>query len=142
MKEKEFTSKWITSLREKGIKKFPDDFLINEITEEINLPSKTLVIGQEFFGSYEVLTVDGAAVLQAENLHKAKYITYSSRTRTSSVKIPKNDDHVKTLVTQYENYLDSIIKEIESDYKKNFPGEKRSNALTNEIFLVLNLNRY
>ena len=142
MKEKEFTSKWITSLREKGIKKFPDDFLINEITEEINLPSKTLVIGQEFFGSYEVLTVDGAAVLQAENLHKAKYITYSSRTRTSSVKIPKNDDHVKTLVTQHENYLDSIIKEIESDYKKNFPGEKRSNALTNEIFLVLNLNRY
>ncbi len=142
MKEKEFTSKWITSLREKGIKKFPDDFLIDETIEEINLPSKTLVIGQEFFGSYEVLTVDGAAVLQAENLHKAKCITYSSRTRTCSVKIPKNDDQVKTLVTQYENYLDSIIKAIESDYKKNFPGEKRSNTLINEIFMILNLNRY
>ena len=142
MKEKEFTSKWITSLREKGIKKFPNDFLIDETIEEINLPSKTLVIGQEFFGSYEVLTAEGAAVLQAENLHRAKYITYSSRIRTRPVKIPKNDDQVKTLVTQYENYLDSIIKEIESDYKKNFPGEKRNNALTNEIFMILNLNRY
>ena len=142
MKEKEFISKWTLSLTEKGIKKFPEDFLADEITEKINLPLKTLVIGQEFFGSYEVLTVDGAAVLQAESIYKAKYITYSSRAKTGSVKIPKNETLIKTVVTQYESYLDSIIKEIESDYKKNFPGEKNSNALTNEIFRILNLNRY
>ena len=142
MKEKEFVSKWTSSLTENGIKKFPEDFLVGDITEEIHLPNKTLVIGEVFFGNYEVLTADGAAVLQAESLYKAKYITYSSRTKTGSVKIPLNDDHIKTTVAQYESYLDSIIKEIESDYKKNFPGEKRSNALINEIFRVLNLNRY
>ena len=133
MKEKEFVSKWTSSLTENGIKKFPEDFLVGDITEEIHLPNKTLVIGEVFFGNYEVLTADGAAVLQAESLYKAKYITYSSRTKTGSVKIPLNDDHIKTTVAQYESYL---------DYKKNFPGEKRSNALINEIFRVLNLNRY
>ena len=142
MKEKDFISKWTSSLTEKGIKKFPEAFLVDEVTEEINLPPKTLVIGQEFFGSYEVLTVDGAAVLQAESSYKAKYITYSSRAKIGSVKIPKSEEQVKKLVTQYENYLDSIIKEIETDYKTNFPGEKRGNALTNEVFRILNLNRY
>ena len=142
MKEKEFISKWISSLTENGIKIFPEDFLANETTREITLPRKTLVIGQEFFGSYEVLTVDGAAVLQAKSLYKAKYITYSSRAKTGSVKIPQNEESIKAIVIQYENYLDSIIKEIESDYKKAFPGEKRANSLTNEIFRVLNLTRY
>lgn len=142
MKEKEFISKWTSSLTENGIKKFPEDFLTNEITREINLPHKTLVVGGEFFGSYEVLTVDGASVLQAENLYKAKYITYSSRAKSSSVKIPQNEESIKATVIQYENYLDSIIKEIESDYKKAFPGEKKANSLTNEIFRVLNLTRY
>lgn len=142
MKEKEFISKWTSSIKENGIKKFPKDFLADEATEEINIPPKTLVIGQEFFGSYEVLTVDGTAVLQAESLYKAKYITYSSRAKVGSVKIPRDIDQIKKSVMKYESYLDSIIKEIESDYKYAFPGEKRSNALTNEIFRVLNLNRY
>lgn len=142
MKEKEFISKWTSSLSENGIKKFPEDFLVGEDIEEIFLPDKTLIIGKEFFGRYEVLTVDGTAILQAESLYKAKYIAYSSRTKTGSVKIPLNDDHIKTTVIQYESYLDSIIKEIESDYKKNFPGEKRSSALINETFRILNLNRY
>ena len=142
MKEKEFILKWTSSIAENGIKKFPEDFLADEATEEINIPPKTLVIGQEFFGNYEVLTVDGTAVLQAESLYKAKYITYSSRVKAISVKIPRDIGQIKNSIIKYESYLDSIIKEIESDYKNLFPGEKRSNALTNEIFRVLNLNRY
>lgn len=142
MKEKEFISKWTSFITENGVKKFPTDFLTGEVIEEINLPVKTLVIGQEFFGNYEVLTVDGTAVLQAESLYKAKYITYASRAKTGSVKIPRSEDQIKATVIQYESYLDSIIKEIELDYKKSFPGDKRSNSLTNEIFRVLNLNRY
>ena len=142
MKEKEFISKWILSLKENGIKKFPEDFLLDEITEEINLPPQTLVIGLEFFGNYEVLTVDGTAVLQADSQYKAKYIVYSSRAKTTTIRIPENAGQIKSAVIQYENYLDTIIKEIESDYKKKFPGEKRSDALSNEIFRLLNLTRY
>ena len=142
MLEKEFISKWTASLSEKGIKTFPEDFWENKTSEEITLPGKTLVIGEEFFGNYEVLTVDGTAVLQVESQFKAKYIVYSSRKKNTSVKIPVKSEDIKTAVAKYENYLDSIIKEIEADYKKSFPGEKRSNDLTNEIFRVLSLNRY
>jgi hypothetical protein len=140
--EKEFISKWTVSLSEKGIKTFPEDFLENLTTEEIKLPGKTLVIGEELFGNYEVLTVDGTAVLQAESQYKAKYIVYSNRKKSPSVKIPVKSEDIKSTVAKYENYLDSIIKEIEADYKKSFPGEKKCNDLTNEIFRVLSLNRY
>ena len=79
MIEKEFISKWTVSLSKNGIKAFPEDFLGNMTTEEIKLPGRTLVIGEEFFGNYEILTVDGTAVLQAESQYKAKYIVYSNR---------------------------------------------------------------
>jgi hypothetical protein len=140
--EKEFISKWTASLSENGIKAFPEDFKDNKSSEEIKLPGKTLVIGEEFFGNYEVLTIDGTAVLHAENQYKAKYIVYSSRKKNTSIKIPVKSEDIKIAVAKYENYLDSIIKEIEADYKKSFPGEKRNNDLTNEIFRVLSLNRY
>lgn len=142
MKEKEFISKWTSSLTNDGIKNFPEDFLANEELNEIALPGKTLITGKEFFGSYEVLTVDGAAVLQAESQSKAKYIAYSSRSKKTVLKIPQKEEEIRSVVSKYENYLDSLIKEIESDYRKSFPGEKRSNTMINEIFRVLNLNRY
>ena len=142
MKEKEFISKWTGSLSEGGIRKFPDDFPAEGSYEEIKLPGKSLVIGEEFFGNFEVLTIDGTAVLQADSQSKAKYIVYASRNKITDLKIPKNPEEIKKTVSRYENHLDSIIKDIEADYKKNFPGEKRSNALVNEIFRVLNLNRY
>jgi len=140
--EKEFISKWTDSLSNSGIRKFPDDFLTDGEFENIKLPGKQLVIGEEFFGNFEVLTIDGAAFLQADSQSKAKYIVYSSRNKITELKIPKSPDEMKSIVSKYENYLDSIIKDIESDYKKTFPGEKRSNAMVNEIFRVLNLNRY
>ncbi len=142
MKEKEFISKWTSLLSEDGIKKFPEDFLTTEELNEIVLPGKTLVTGQEFFGSYEVITVDGAAVLQADSQHKAKYIVYSSRSKITLLKIPRDENQIKLVVNRYESYLDSIIREIEFDYKKTFPGEKRNNAIVNEIFRILNLYRF
>ena len=142
MNEKEFITKWTSSLSEKGIRKFPGDFTSEGETEKIELPGKSLVIGEEFFGNFEVLTIDGTAVLQADSQSKAKFIVYSGRNKITALDVPKNPDEIKSSVSKYEGYLDSIIKDIEADYKKNFPGEKRGNALVNEIFRVLNLNRY
>jgi len=142
VKEKEFITKWTISLSEDGIRKFPDGFTKGNKVEKIELPGKSLVIGEEFFGSFEVLTIDGTAVMQADSQSKAKFIVYSSRNKITKLNIPENPEEVKSSVSKYENYLDTIIKEIEADYKKTFPGEKRGNALVNEIFRVLNLNRY
>lgn len=142
MTDKEFINKWTSTLSENGLKNFPADFLENEKVEEITLPGKTLVIGEEFFGDFEVLTADGNAIMQVSSQNKAKYLVYASRFKLTSVKIPTDEMQLKSVITKYESCLDAIIKEIEADYKKIFPGEKRSNNFVNEIFRILNLNRY
>lgn len=142
MTEKDFISSWTEKLKSEVIKSFPDDFIqVKEYDEEI-LPGKTLVIGQEFFGSYEILSIDGSLVFQAPNYAKAKFIIYSNRQKPSIVKIPKKDTDIKTSINKYEEYLDSILKRIEIDYKKNFPGSKNSNEVINNILRILNLIRY
>ncbi len=142
MTEKEFISSWTSRINSEGIKYFPDDFIqLNEF-DEVGLPGKALVIGQEFFGSYEILSIDGSLILQAENHSKAKYIIYANRLKPAKIKIPKQEKIVKDSVLKYEEYLDGIIKKIEADYKKNFPASKTYGDVTNNILRMLNLTRY
>ncbi len=142
MTEKEFVSSRTSAINSGGIKSFPDDFInLNEF-DEVALPGKTLVIGQEFFGSYEIISVDGSLILQAENYPKAKFIIYASRLKPLSIKVPKLEKVIKDSVSSYEEYLDGIIKTIEADYKKQFPGSKASGEVTNSILRILNLVRY
>jgi hypothetical protein len=139
---KKFVQKWTAELTGEGIKSFPSDFTqVNEF-EEIEVPGKTLVIGEEFFGHFEVLTVDGAQIYQAQSHPEAKFIIYSNRSKPGSLKLPRDKNEIKRAITAYENYLDGIIKRVDSDYKKSFPGEKENSAAINEIFKMLNLTRY
>ena len=142
MTEKEFISGWINKIGKTGIKDFPDDFIINFITEEIELPGKTLVLGQEFFGSHEILTIDGTPFLQLSSFDKAKYLIYSNRLKPKFIHIPTKNSEIKLAVSDYENYLDNFLKEINADYNIKFPDGKNSVVSANEIFRILNLTRY
>lgn len=142
MTEKDFSNNWIARLTERGIKNFPSDFLSSLPTEEISLPSVNLVKGEELFGSYEITDSRGNSVFLADSLSKAKYILYSNRLRPHIVNIPSGDEQVNDVVKLYEKYLDSIVKEVESDYKKVFPKNKNFSFISNEIFNALNLKRY
>ncbi len=142
MTTKEFTSNWCTRIRNNGIKTFPDDFLSNCETEELLLPQKPLIIGNEFFGHYEILTTDGSSAMQVESHDKAKYLVYASRYKPGKIKIPKSDIEVKTAIKNYHYYLEEIISQIKSDYNKNFPSSKNSNEAVNEIFRILNIIKY
>ena len=142
MTRKEFVQKWTEELSDEGIKNFPSDFIQFNEFEEVRIPGKTLVIGEEFFGHFEVLTVDGAQVYQAENHPEAKFIIYSNRSKPGLVKIPKDKKIIKHALAEYESYIDGIIKRIDSDYRKSFPGEKENAAAVNDIFKMLNLTRY
>ena len=109
MTEKEFTSSWTSKIISEGIKSFPDDFCrLNEF-DEVTLPGKVLVIGQEFFGSYEILNVDGSLVLHAYNHSKAKFIIYSNRLKPLTIKVPKEEKVIKDSVSKYEDYFESCI---------------------------------
>ncbi len=142
MTKKEFISAWITTITNDGIKLFPSEFTSDKGNEVLNLPEKTLIIGGEFFGSIEILTTEGTPILQADNYDKAKYIIYANRTKPGKINIPKDNLSVKKSVSKYESYLDEIIKQIDKDFKKKFPGERNSGSTVNEIFKLLNLVRY
>jgi hypothetical protein len=140
--DKEFISSWTKKISEKGLKTFPDEFVTQAISKEITMPGKALVIGGSFFGSLEILTTDGNLFIHVENHLKAKYIIYSNRNKPSKICIPETEAEIKDAVEKYESYLDQLIKQIELDYKKTFPGGKDSALLINNIFKILNLTRY
>ena len=140
--EKEFLAKTFETLKKKGIKIFPDEFLSSSATKNISVPAKILIMGEEFFGSYEILTADRKAVYQASTYSEAKYLIYASRKKTEEITIPLSEEEIKQTVLQYEKYLDSLMKEIVSLYKKNFPEGKNSLFVMNEILMILNLVRY
>ncbi|HSP87152.1 MAG TPA: hypothetical protein VLN45_03410 [Ignavibacteriaceae bacterium] len=141
MNGKEFISSWVSKLASANIKNFPADFISLTNFTELKLPGKTLLIGEEFFGKYEIITPDGNSVLHTENYLQAKFILYANRNTPELILIPKDESKIKNAVQKYESYIDSIIKEIEIDYKKTLPEEKNSKTVVNEIFRQLNLVR-
>jgi allantoicase len=81
LNKKLFVDSWINKLQAAGIKKFPAHFIDPDQLKTITIPIKTLVIGQEFFGSYEIITTDGEPVYQAANYDEAKFFVYGARQR-------------------------------------------------------------
>ena len=142
MTEKEFISRYIKKHSETKNKIFPDDFTNLSDTEKLDLPYKTLVLGPEFFGAVEILTTEGTPVLQAEGIHKAKYIVYANLNRSGNIIIPTKENDIKTAVENYEKHLDWILLDIEEELKQNLPELQNLHSVTNEIFLKLNLVRY
>jgi uncharacterized protein related to proFAR isomerase len=140
--EKEFISRYINKHTEINNKIFPDGFANLTETEKLEIPNKTLVLGSEFFGSVEILTTEGTPVLQAESIHKAKYIVYANLNRSGNIIIPKKENEIKTAVENYEKHLDWILLDIEEQLKKKLPESRNLHSVTNEIFLKLNLVRY
>jgi hypothetical protein len=76
---REFTSRKVKELAAEGLKIFPDDFLISSDVSLLVLPSVALVISNEFFGSYDILTAKGDFYCRTESLPKPKYIVYAGR---------------------------------------------------------------
>lgn len=141
MNEKLFIENWITKIQTDGLKRFPYDFIDLSLLEIISIPVKTLVLGQEFFGAYEIITTNGDQVYQAATLDEAKFFIYSSKERNGKTFLPKDKSLIKSQIDLYNNYLDRLLEEIIKDYKKLFPEGKNLLAISNEIFQKLNLIR-
>jgi hypothetical protein len=141
MNEKEFITTIASQLASNGIRNFPRDFIELKEHTELKLPGKTLLIGEEFFGKYEMHTTEGNSTLNADSYLHAKYILYANRNTPQIIHIPSNESELKSGVQKYESYLDQIIKNIEGEYKKIFPEEKNSKNVVNGVFKLLNLVR-
>lgn len=141
MLEKEFGANWVAQ-NKAIIRNFPEDFLEEKEVEEVKLPVDVLVLGSELFGQYEILDSEGNAVLKTNSLIRAKYILYSNRHKPKSIKIPKNDEAVKSTVKKYEKYLDELLEQIKTKFESYFPKSRQLYDVTNYIFASLNLKRY
>jgi hypothetical protein len=139
--KKEFVEYWKNKLISEGIKTFPDDFLDNVETLKKKIPAKTLILGSELFGTFEVITTDGEIVTQAEDYVEAKYYVYASQQRKSEIKFPVDKNLIPLIVKKYEQYIDSIITEVTKDFRKSFQDTKEINPVS-EILKTLNLVRY
>ncbi len=141
MTQKEFTANW-TEIIKAGLKKFPDEFIEKMNCSELSLPAKSLIMGPEIFGSYEIIDADGNPVLQTNDQYKLKYILYAGRYRPSKLKIPVNPEEIKEAVRNYEKHLDKFLVEIEKEFKSNFPDAKDFYKISNMIFNNLSLQRF
>jgi len=139
--EKDFIFSKSKDLSLSGLKSFPIDFVISKSLNTIEVPEKVLVLGKEFFGSYEVSSAAGDFVLTFNNLFEAKYIVYASQHRKKQIKIPGELSSIKKSVEDYEQYLDELLQEIKKDYLKKFTNGKNLTSVSNEIFKKLNLTR-
>jgi hypothetical protein len=142
LNEKLFIDKWINKVQSAEIKLFPLHFIDESQIEIILIPEKTLVIGREFFGAFEVITTDGESIYQASDYTEAKFFVYSSKERNGKAYLPKDRSLIKSLVGTYDDHLDNLLVQIKLDYKKYFPEGKNLKAISNVIFQKLNLIRY
>jgi hypothetical protein len=141
MDEKSFISFWIKKLSAENISDFPQDFMTETDFETIALPKNRLLLGKEFFGEYELITTEGIEFMRVNSYEKAKYFIYSHRNKSTHILLPNNNNAVKEMVTKYEKYLDSIMKNVDQDFKRKFPNSKNSTEIIRQIFNHLNLIR-
>lgn len=106
------------------------------------MPNTGLIIGSEFFGNYEIVDSKGNIHFNVDNYYKAKYILYSNRLKPEKVMQPLDDEKLVSAVKEYERLLDSILKQMERDFKQIFPESKNFPAVSNFVFNALNLKRY
>lgn len=141
MTKKEFVEYWKNKLLSEGIKTFPDDFLDNVETLQKKIPAKTLILGSKLFGTFEVITIEGEVITQAQDYIEAKYYVYASQQRKSEMKLPVDKNLIPLIVKKYEQYIDKIITEVTKNFMKSFPDTKETNPVS-EILKALNLVRY
>lgn len=142
MDEKEFIKFWIEKLKSGMIKNFPDDFIEGAETEEMQMPGKTLVLGPELFGTYEVLDSDKHLFHQAQDIIIAKYLLYSNRSKPTLINLISDPTSREAAVKKYEKHLDDIVMEIVKDFREKIPNSKKFFEASNQIFNMLNLQRY
>ncbi|MBN1638639.1 MAG: hypothetical protein JW866_06720 [Ignavibacteriales bacterium] len=141
MNEKDFVNNWIENIQDE-LKIFPDDFLEKIKITSFSMPGKLLILGNEIFGGYEILTVDKEVFYLTDDFNSAKYILYANRNLPKEIKIPIEKVDLINTVQNYENHLDEIFKKLRDDFKNTFPESQILQHIFTEIMNKLNLHRY
>jgi len=139
--EKDLIKNWLAKNRKIINKEFPKDFIGGLDCESIRMPEKILLLGEQFFGFYQLCDTNGELYFQEEELSKAKYIAYCSILKSDSISIPLNINDINTVVRAYEKHLDSMIISIKNEVA-NAQLKTKDDEIVRQIFNTLNLIRY
>ncbi len=140
MERKEFIDKWNVKIAET---KFPNLNIESNIEyESIELPGKVLLPGSELFGNFEINDVDGNTVLQVDSPEKMKFVLYSSKHNSQQIRLPKSESEIAAKVKEYESFITSIIKDIQTDYQSNSLDQTKLNETVTQILNFNNIRRY
>ncbi len=142
MTEKEFINYWIEKFKREYSKTFPNDFLGDAETQMFNNDGKKLMLGSEFFGSYELIDANNNTVLTVKSLEEAKYYIYASRLKPESFPVPIKKEILLKAVKEWDNLLDDFLKILLKDYKSKFENSPSFNKISSKIFLSLDLQRF
>ena len=141
MTEKDFAAQWIEKIK-KELKNFPNDFLMKDNCDVLKLPGKVLFLPSPLFNSYQIIDETGETILATDDHFKAKYVMYANRTKPNEVQIPNTDLRIYEIVRDFEKHLDNFLKEMEKDFKSNFPNSKGFKRTSTQVFNSLNLHRH
>jgi len=142
MLEKDFIKIWTDKIKDGMLKDFPGEFIGSASAKEVELPGRMLILGPELFGTFEITDSRGNPYLQTVNFQKVKFYLYANRSLPLKIMVPDAENDIAQAVKDYEKFLDSLVTEIEKDFRKNFPESKSFNSVSNQIFSMLNLQRY
>lgn len=142
MTEREFIQDWIERAEDEYIPGFPDVYLEGVNTTQLKLPSASMALGSEMFGSYELINTDGNVCMQVDSYVKAKYILYANRKKPKEISVPVDEDELNKIVKSYEKEIDTLLKEILTEYNSIFNSSSNSMDVSTKIFKSLNLSRY
>ena len=140
MERKKFIDKWNEKI---PAIKFPEFIIDDNIDyETILIPDKVLLPGSELFGNFEINDVDGNTVLQVDSQDKMKFILYASKQKVEEIKLPKSEEQISSKVKEYESFINSIIKDIQSDYQSGSLDPSKLNETITQILNYNNIRRY
>jgi hypothetical protein len=139
--EKDLVKKVISTLKKSELKIFPYDFIIGIDCIDEKIVNKILILGSEFFGSYEILTSDGVLFKMVNSLPLAKYYIYSSVNKKFILPVPTNSADIEIVVRKYENYFDELLKHI-SQLISQESTKVDKNKIINQVIQNLNYLRF
>jgi len=139
--EKDLVKKVISTLKKSELKIFPYDFIIGIDCIYEKIVNKILILGSEFFGSYEILTSDGVLFKMVNSLPLAKYYIYSSVNKKFILPVPTNLADIEIIVRKYENYFDELLKHI-SQLISQESTKVDKNKIINQVIQNLNYLRF
>jgi len=126
----------IKELLSAGVKKFPDDFIDQQIKQkplkEINIPAGELKYHQPFFGE---TTITGANefVYKTKNPAEIKYIKYAHNSGAKSIKIPEQPLYILKVVSAYERYIKELKNKLFELLYNRIHDQKLSHQIVQSI---------